>query len=97
MVTNIKFYPTSHRLVEAAIATQKINNDVTQITVWLRARIELLPTSITFIETNGLLPEILSKAGMEEGLTFSAKTEISYTVEDGRHIYQLMLLVASSS
>jgi len=97
MITNIQFYPTSHRLVDAAIATQKVNNEVTKLTVWLRARIELLPTSIVFIEDNDLLPEIVSKAGMEEDLTFAAKTEESYTVEDGRHLYQLMLLIGSAS
>jgi len=97
MVPNIQFYPTTHRLVDAAIATQKVNNAVTKITVWLRSRIELLPTSVDFIETNNLLPEIISKSGMEEDLSFSTKTEESYTVDDGRHLYQLMLLVASSS
>ncbi len=97
MIANIQFYPTSHRLVEGALATQKVNNDVTKITVWLRSRIELLPTSVQFIEDNNLLPEMVSKSGLEETLTFAAKTEESYVVEDGRHLYQLMLLVTSTS
>lgn len=95
MVTHIDFQPTSNRMVQAALATELISGRVSKVKVWLKALIELTPTAVDFIKNNKMVPELVSKAGLDEEIQFSAYTQLSYEVDDVYHVYKLQLTVAS--
>ena len=97
MATRIDFYPLSHRLVEASLATEVSGGQVSKVKVWLRSRIELLPTALQFITDNSLLPEIISRAALDEETTFSSSQQLSYTTEGDYHLYQLEYTVTTGT
>jgi len=57
----------------------------------------LTPTAVAYIETQNLVPEIVSRAGLDEEIQFTTITEISHTTAtDGTHTYRMQLDAANS-
>jgi len=97
MVTQIEKQPISSGLVVLSITTSVINSSPATVKVTLVAREELLPTSTDYITAQNMLPEIVSRAGLEEDVEFTTITEESHTTaSNGNHIYKMQLDAANS-
>jgi len=96
MPTLIDRYPISSGVVRMSIGTTVVNGQVATIRVKLLAQEELLPSSTAWITANNLLPEIISRAALNEDTTFSTMLETAHTVQSVYHAYEIQLDVASS-
>lgn len=90
---HIKTYPLASPLVEWSFATEVVDGRVSKITVDLLSRIVLTPSSTAYFTDNNLLPEVLSKAGLLETVTYSVLKELSYVPEGQYHKYRLLLTI----
>ena len=97
MVNRIDNHPISSDLIPLSITTQIVNSNPATVMVWLVTREELLPTAKDFIANQNLVPEIVSRAGLDEEIVFTTITEITHTAAtDGSHTYKMQLDVSNS-
>lgn len=92
----IEHYPLASPLVEMSIATELTNARVSKILVDLLSRIILTPDSKIYFETNNLLPEVLSKAGLSEDTTYSVFRQLSYAPAGEYYQYRLQLTIPTT-
>jgi hypothetical protein len=92
----IEHYPLASPLVEFSIATELSNARISKILVDLLSRIILTPDSKTYFEANNLLPEVLSKAGLPEGTTYSVLQQLSYAPTGEYYQYRLQLTIPTT-
>lgn len=96
MATIIDTYPIPSGVVRMAVATSTVDGQVATVFVKLTTLEELLPTSTQWVTTNNLLPEIISRAALNQETTFSTITETAHTTQNEYHKYELSLDVAST-
>ena len=97
MVTRIDKHPISSDIVVLSITTAVINSIPATVMTTVVTRIELLPTAKDYIEANNLVPEIVSRAGLDEEIVFTTITEVDHTTAaDGTHTYKMQLDAANS-
>jgi hypothetical protein len=97
MVTRIDNYPISSGLVVLSITTAVINTAPATVVVTLVTREELLPTAVAYIEAQNLVPEIISRAGLDEEIQFTTVIEESHTTaSNGNHTYKMQLDATNS-
>ncbi len=97
MATIIDNHPISSGVVRMSVGTSTVNGQVATVHVKLTTLEALLPTSTSWITTNNLLPEIISRAALREETTVSAMTETAHTTQDAYHKYEITFDVANSS
>jgi hypothetical protein len=95
-MNHIEQYPLASPLVSWSIATELTDDRVSKITVDLLSRIVLTPDSKTYFETNNLLPEVLSKAGLPETTTYSVLQQLSYATAGQYYKYRLQLTIPTT-
>lgn len=97
MVTQIEKQPIASGLVVLSITTSVINSSPATVMAWLVTRIELLPTAKDYIEAQNLVPEIVSRAGLDEEIIFTTIIEVDHTTaSDGTHTYKMQFDAANS-
>lgn len=90
----ITYYPRGSKVIRLSVGTETSEGVVTKVMVKMVAREQLLPTSTEYLQNSGLLPEVVSRAGLQETVTFSTYTETSAEVLNGEYVYRLELGVA---
>lgn len=87
-VPNYSAYPTL--CVDIALATTKVDCQVTAISVWLRTPSEVLDP-VSFISSNSLQSEIFAKAGIADSTYFNLITLQNSTEDGPYYVYELRL------
>lgn len=95
MTTRISTYPIPSGIVVLSAVASVSNGSPTAVTAWIASRDALLPDSVTFIEDEGIVPEIVSRAGVEEDVAFTTISQVSYEVVASLHKYKLQLDVSN--
>ena len=97
MVTRIDNHPISSGLIVLSVTTAVINMTPATVVATLITREALLPTAVVYIQTENLVPEIISRAGLDEEIVFTTITEESHTTaSNGNHTYKMQLDAANS-
>lgn len=96
MVAHISHYPLASPVVSLSMVTETSDGRITKILIDLTARMALLPNAVTYFTANNLLPEALSKAGLDESIAYSVIQQISYTQRNSYHYYKLQLTIPTS-
>jgi len=92
----ITYYPRGSKVIRLSVSTETSEGVVTKVMVKMVAREQLTPTSTDYLQNSGLLPEVVSRAGLVETTTFSTYTETSATTLNGEYVYLLELGVTVS-
>lgn len=96
MVAHIFNYPLASPIVSLSMVTELTDGRISKIIIDLTSRIVLTPDSVTYFKTNNLLPEALSKAGLDEDITYSVIQQTSYVPSGDYHYYRLQLTIPTS-
>lgn len=95
MVAHIFHSPLSSPIVSLSLASEVSEGRITKILIDLTSRIVLTPDSVTYFKVNNLLPEALSKAGLNEAIAYSVIQQLSYSSAGDYHYYRLQLTVTN--
>jgi hypothetical protein len=79
-----------HLAVQLALVAEKSGCQITSIKVWLRTVTELVD-SVAFVNDNGLVPEILARAGVNQSDYFNVITKLSEDTEGDYYVYEMKL------
>jgi len=96
MVQRVDDYPIKSGIITMSAVASLVDGVPSTVTAWVVSMEELLPTAADFIQNNNLLPEITSRAGLNEETVYSAINQVSYSVVNDHHTYVLSLVVSSS-
>ena len=93
-MNQIDYTPIGSLTVELAVANLLVSGTVSTVRIWIRA-ITVVADPTTFISSNSLESEVLSRAGLDEEMEFASYTLISSTTYSDHYEYVVDATVSS--
>lgn len=81
-----QYKPVGTHAVDMAIASTVTSGSVVTVRIYLRSQ-STIATPEDFVSDNGLEHEVVSRAGLDEGTTFSAYSSVSSTQHGDVYVY----------